>query len=72
MRIALDTLLNEEIHVPVAPYLAAIGLQLGRAKDYQRVDDLVASGACTVSELVALAQSHQLMERWEQYVQRFT
>jgi hypothetical protein len=72
MRIALDTLLNEEIHVPVALYLAAIALQLGRAKDYQRVDDLIASGACTVSELVALAQSHQLMERWGQYVQQFT
>ena len=62
----------EDIHVPVvsACYLAAIALQLGRAKDYQRVDDLIAAGACEIAELIALVQLHQLQDRWEQYVRQ--
>jgi hypothetical protein len=62
----------EDIQVPVvsAPYLAAIALQLGRAKDYQRIDDLIAAGACEIDELIALVQTHNLTERWEHYVRR--
>ena len=62
----------ELIQVPVisADYLAAIALQLGRAKDYQRVDALIASGACSTLALNALIATHNLQDRWESYVQR--
>ncbi len=64
----------ESIQVPVisADYLAAIALQLGRAKDYQRVDALIASGACSTLALNALIAAHNLQDRWEIYVQRHT
>ena len=64
----------EEIDVAVisASYLAAIALQLGRAKDYQRVDDLISTGACKIADLITLVQSHQLLDRWERYVQQRT
>ncbi len=62
----------ESIQVPVisADYLAAIALQLGRAKDYQRVDALIAAGACSMQTLNALIATHNLQDRWESYVQR--
>ncbi len=64
----------EDLQVPVisAPYLAAIALQLARAKDYQRVDDLIASGTCDTAQLRALVELHQLTERWERYVRQRT
>jgi len=62
----------ESIQVPVisADYLAAIALQLGRAKDYQRVDALIAAGACSTQALNALIATYNLQDRWESYVQR--
>jgi len=62
----------EGIEIPViaADYLAAIALQLGRAKDYLRVDALIASGACQIDSLNDLIASHQLHDRWASYVRR--
>ena len=62
----------ESIQVPVisADYLAAIALQLGRAKDYQRVDALITAGACSRTTLNELISKHNLQDRWESYVQR--
>ncbi len=62
----------ESIKVPVisADYLAAIALQLGRAKDYQRVDALIAASACSMQSLNKLIETYNLQDRWETYVQR--
>ena len=62
----------ESIQVPVisADYLAAIALQLGRAKDYLRVDALIAAGACSTHELSELIATYNLQDRWESYVNR--
>jgi hypothetical protein len=62
----------EDLDVPVisAHYVAAIALQLGRTKDYLRVDALIAAGACQLHELHALIDKHKLQERWDIYVRR--
>ncbi len=38
--------------------------------DYQRVDALIAGGACATSALNALIATYSLQDRWESYVQR--
>jgi hypothetical protein len=62
----------ENLLIPVisADYLAAIALLLGRAKDYLRVDALIAAGACQLDALNTLIATHQLQDRWESYVRR--
>lgn len=60
----------ETLQVPVisALHLAAIALQLGRAKDIARVTALIDSGAVDLTQLSIMAQSHGLNERWQSYV----
>lgn len=62
----------ENIEIPVlsAEYLAAIALQLGRAKDYQRVDALITADSFQGAFLKALIEAHNLHDRWESYVRR--
>lgn len=59
----------ETLLVPVvtAEYLAAIALQLGRAKDYQRVHELIECGAVNEEQLQVLIAQHGLTERWSRY-----
>ncbi len=81
MKLALETMLTLQLEsllqrfaiggaIAASLFLAAIALQLGRAKDYQRVDALVATDAFQCSVLKALVESHNLQDRWEIYVRR--
>jgi hypothetical protein len=63
----------DSLQVPVvsATHLAAIALQLGRPKDYQRVHDLLQSGLVDSPNLDSLIRRHGLQDRWSSYAKRY-
>lgn len=61
-----------QVAVISALHLAAIALQLGRAKDLARITALLDSGAVDQMQLSLMAGSHGLTERWQTYVRRHT
>lgn len=63
----------ETLNVPVvtADYLAAIALQLGRAKDFQRVYGLIECGAVNAGQLQELIHNFGLADRWRDYAKRY-
>ncbi len=59
------------LRVVRADHLAVIALSAGRAKDFARILALFESGSVTPGEVAALAQRHELSERWERFRRRF-
>jgi hypothetical protein len=59
------------LRVVRADHLAVIALSAGRAKDFARILALFESGSVTPGEVAALAQTHELSERWERFRRRF-
>jgi hypothetical protein len=57
--------------VVAADYLAAIALDTGRAKDYERLLALLESGKVTRERVEALAVRHGLGEVWQRFAKRF-
>ncbi len=50
-----------------AEHLAAISLQVGRAKDHDRVARFVESGVLDAEVFEAILQRHDLMARWQTF-----
>ncbi len=59
------------VRVVSADHLAAIGLSVGRAKDFARVLALLEAGATTAERVAALAGRHGLEAAWESFRRRF-
>jgi len=57
--------------IMTAEHLAAIALQLGRAKDYARVIQLVEAGCLDRARLDAILERHGLASAWAQFQRRF-
>ena len=57
--------------VMTAEHLAAIALQTGRAKDHNRLLQFIESGALDANKLDGILARHALLEKWEQFGQRF-
>jgi hypothetical protein len=58
-------------HVMTAEHLVAIALQVGRAKDHNRILQFIESGALEPAKLDPILARHGLLEKWEQFGQRF-
>lgn len=54
-----------------AEHLAAIALQLGRAKDMMRVEQMVREGALDGIRFDAILARHGLTERWTEFENRY-
>ena len=52
-------------------HLAAIALQTGRAKDYQRVSEFIQNGSVTVETIQQLVERFGLTDRWNTFLTRF-
>ncbi len=50
-----------------AEHLAAICLQVGRARDHDRVLRFIEAGALDAAVFEAILQSHDLMEKWQKF-----
>lgn len=59
------------IRVMTAEHLAAMALQVGRAKDYARLVQFVESGALDFGKLEALLKRHGLLQKWERFRVRY-
>ena len=57
--------------VMTAEHLVAIALQVGRAKDHNRILQFIESGALDAKKLDAILARHGLLDKWEQFGQRF-
>lgn len=57
--------------VMTAEHLVAIALQVGRAKDHNRILQFIESGALDAAKLDAILARHGLLDKWEQFGQRF-
>ncbi len=54
-----------------AEHLAAICLQVGRAKDHDRVSRFVEQGALDAKKFETILRRHQLLEKWREFQQRY-
>ncbi len=52
-------------------YLGVIALSAGRAKDHQRIVDLIESKSSSRKEIESLATRHGLTEAWQRFAKRF-
>lgn len=52
-------------------YLAVIALSTGRAKDHERILDLIESKSTSRKEVESLAARHGLTEAWQRFAKRF-
>lgn len=52
-------------------HLAAIALQTGRSKDYQRVSEFIRNGSVQVEAIQALINRFGLTDRWALFLTRF-
>jgi len=73
---ALREAVNTEIEgVPVwvfsAEHLAAIALEVGRAKDKARVLQFIEEGALDVARFEAIVAGHGLLVRWQTFARQF-
>ncbi|MEM9478564.1 MAG: hypothetical protein AAGA58_02765 [Verrucomicrobiota bacterium] len=73
---AIDYARSHEVDgIPVrlmtAEHLMAMALKLGRAKDYARLIQFVESGAAESKELASILERHGLLEKWEEFSNRF-
>ena len=57
--------------VMTAEHLVAIALQTGRAKDYGRILQFVESGVLDPDQLDHILARHGLLDKWEQFGQKF-
>ena len=57
--------------VMTAEHLAAIALQTGRAKDAARLLQFIESGTLDADKLEAILKRHGLIEKWEQFGDKF-
>jgi hypothetical protein len=57
--------------IMTAEHLAAIALQLGRAKDYARVLQFVEAGCLDNAKLQAILARHRLDDLWARFQRRF-
>jgi|SRR5216683_692707 len=73
---ALDNAVKVDVEgvparVLTAEYLAAVALQIGRAKDKARVLQFVESNALDKSRFEAIISRHQLTDAWEKFQRQF-
>ncbi len=54
-----------------AEHLAAICLQVGRSKDYDRIARFMEQGALDTNRLDAILRAHGLVEKWENHRQKY-
>ena len=59
------------VRVVRADYLAAMALQVGRAKDRLRILALLENGAVTTEEVAKLANQYKLTEKWGRFQEQF-
>lgn len=57
--------------VMTAEHLVALALQTGRAKDHYRILQFLESGALDANKLDAILTRYGLLEKWEQFRQKF-
>jgi len=57
--------------VMTAEHLVAIALKTGRAKDHNRILQFIESGALEPDRLDDILARHGLLEKWEQFRQKF-
>jgi len=57
--------------VMTAEHLAAIALQLGRAKDQARILQFIESGTLDADKLEDILSRHRLLEKWERFRYKF-
>ena len=55
-----------------AEHLAAICLQVGRAKDHDRVSRFVEQAALDTEKFETILRRHQLLEKWREFQQRYS
>ena len=54
-----------------AEHLAAICLQVGRAKDHDRISRFIEHGVLDVKKFDAILRRHRLLEKWREFQQRY-
>ena len=54
-----------------AEHLAAISLQVGRAKDHDRISRFIEQGALDSERFEGIIRRHGLLERWNDFQQRY-
>ena len=54
-----------------AEHLAAICLQVGRARDHDRVSRFVEHGVLDAEKFESILRRHQLLEKWREFQQRY-
>ena len=54
-----------------AEHLAAIALQVGRAKDHSRILQFVESGTLDADKLDGVLKRHGLVEEWKSFGDKF-
>lgn len=59
------------VRVMTAEHLVAIALKVGRAKDFVRILQFIESGALQSDKLDQILSRHGLLEKWEQFGNRF-
>jgi len=59
------------VRVMTAEHLAAIALQVGRAKDHARILQFIESGGLDADKLDAILQRHELVAKWERFGDKF-
>ena len=59
------------LRVVRADYLAAIGLSVGRPKDFTRVLALLENGSVRAEEVEVLCAQHNLLDRWQRFKRNF-
>jgi hypothetical protein len=57
--------------VMTAEHLVAIALKTGRPKDFARILQFIESGVLDTDKLDALLARHRLLEKWEEFGNRF-
>jgi hypothetical protein len=66
-----DAIDGVPLRVVTAAHLAVIALSVGRNKDHLRVLSLLDAGAVSREDVQALAQRHDLADRWRAFEQRY-
>ena len=54
-----------------AEHLAAIALQVGRARDHDRISRLLEQDALDIARFEAILTRHDLLEKWREFQQRY-
>jgi hypothetical protein len=55
-----------------AEHLAAISLQVGRARDHDRVSRFLEQDALDIARFEAILTRHDLLEKWREFQQRYS